>query len=132
MNKQNQGGIFMKKFTKTHEWVDENGYVGITSHAQEELGDIVYVDLPEVGKEVKKGDVLLSIESVKAASDVYAPISGKIVEVNSELDARPELVNEDAEGEGWLVKIEISNPSELDELMTEEEYKEFLSSEGDN
>ncbi|EKF49084.1 glycine cleavage system protein H [Thermosipho africanus H17ap60334] len=122
----------MKKFTKTHEWVDENGYVGITSHAQEELGDIVYVDLPEVGKEVKKGDVLLSIESVKAASDVYAPISGKIVEVNSELDARPELVNEDAEGEGWLVKIEISNPSELDELMTEEEYKEFLNSEGDN
>ncbi|WP_126993461.1 glycine cleavage system protein GcvH [Thermosipho globiformans] len=122
----------MKKFTKTHEWVDENGYVGISSHAQEELGDIVYVDLPEVGKEVKKGDVLLSIESVKAASDVYAPVSGKIVEVNSELDAKPELVNEDAEGQGWLVKIEISNPSELDELMTEEEYKEFLSSEGDN
>ena len=122
----------MKKYSKTHEWVDENGYVGITVHAQEELGDIVYVDLPEVGKEVKKGDVILSIESVKAATDVYSPVSGKIVEVNNELDGRPELVNEDAEGEGWLVKIELSDPSELDELMSEEKYKEFLNNEGDD
>ncbi|MBO8138877.1 MAG: glycine cleavage system protein GcvH [Thermosipho sp. (in: Bacteria)] len=121
----------MKKYTKTHEWIDtDSGLVGITNHAQEELGDIVYVDLPEVGKEVKKGEVLLSIESVKAASDIYAPVSGKIVEVNSELDASPELVNEDAEGKGWLVKIEISNSDELNELLTEEEYKNFLESEG--
>jgi glycine cleavage system H protein len=121
----------MKKYTKTHEWIDtDNGLVGITNHAQEELGDIVFVDLPEIGKEVKKGDVLLSIESVKAASDIYAPVSGKIVEVNSELDASPELVNEDAEGKGWLVKIEILNPDELDELLTKEEYEKFLESEG--
>ncbi|MDK2885791.1 MAG: glycine cleavage system protein [Thermosipho sp. (in: thermotogales)] len=122
----------MKKYTKSHEWIDtDTGYVGITNHAQEELGDIVYVDLPEVGKEVKKGDVLLSIESVKAASDIYAPVSGKVVEINSELDASPELVNEDAEGKGWLVKIELSNPEELNELLTEEEYKQFLESEGE-
>lgn len=121
----------MKKYTKTHEWIDtDNGLVGITNHAQEELGDIVFVDLPEIGKEVKKGDVLLSIESVKAASDIYAPVSGKIVEVNSELDASPELVNEDAEGKGWLVKIEILIPDELDELLTKEEYEKFLESEG--
>ncbi|SHH41525.1 glycine cleavage system protein GcvH [Thermosipho atlanticus] len=122
----------MKKYTKSHEWVDtETGLVGITNHAQEELGDIVYVDLPETGTEVNKGDVLLSIESVKAASDVYAPVSGKIVEINSELDSSPELVNEDAEGKGWLVKIEFSNPSELEELLSEEEYKKFLESEGE-
>ncbi|MBO8160152.1 MAG: glycine cleavage system protein GcvH [Thermosipho sp. (in: Bacteria)] len=121
----------MKKYTKTHEWVDtETGLIGITNHAQEELGDIVYVDLPEVGKEVKKGEVLLAIESVKAATDVYAPVSGKVVEVNSELDASPELVNEDAEGNGWLVKLEFSNPEELKELLTEDEYKEFLENEG--
>ncbi|ABR31577.1 glycine cleavage system protein H [Thermosipho melanesiensis] len=122
----------MKKYTKTHEWVDESGYVGITNHAQEELGDIVYVDLPKVGSEVKKGDILLSIESVKAATDVYSPVSGKIAEVNEELDSQPELINEDAEGKGWLVKIDFSDESELDELMTEEEYKKYLENEGGN
>ncbi|MBT1248741.1 MULTISPECIES: glycine cleavage system protein GcvH [unclassified Thermosipho (in: thermotogales)] len=122
----------MKRYTKTHEWVDENGYVGITEHAQEKLGDIVYVDLPEVGAELKKGDILLSIESVKAASDIYVPVSGKIVEVNEELDSQPELINEDAEGKGWIIKIEFSNKEEFDELMSEEEYKEFLENEGES
>ncbi|ANQ52960.1 glycine cleavage system protein H [Thermosipho affectus] len=122
----------MKRYTKTHEWVDENGYVGITEHAQEKLGDIVYVDLPEVGVELKKGDILLSIESVKAASDIYVPVSGKIVEVNEELDSQPELINEDAEGKGWIIKIEFSNKEEFDELMSEEEYKEFLENEGES
>ncbi|BBE30096.1 glycine cleavage system H protein [Tepiditoga spiralis] len=109
----------MKKYTKTHEFVSVDGNVatvGISNHAAEELGDITYVDLPEVGTELSKGDTLCSVESVKSAADVYAPISGKIVEINEELDATPEIINEDAEGKGWIVKIELSNTSELDEL----------------
>lgn len=119
----------MKKYSKTHEWVEVDGKIatlGISNHAQEELGDIVFVELPEIGKEVKKGDVLCSVESVKAASDVYAPVSGKVVEVNTELDSSPELVNQDAEGKGWIVKIEINDESELNDLMSEEEYKKFI------
>ncbi|MDI6863885.1 MAG: glycine cleavage system protein GcvH, partial [Pseudothermotoga sp.] len=106
----------MKKFAKTHEWVKVDGklaVVGISNHAQEKLGDVVYVDLPQVGKVVKKGEVFMSVESVKAASDIYAPVSGKIVEVNEKLSNQPELINKDAEGEGWLVKIEMTNPDEL-------------------
>ncbi|HOJ95025.1 glycine cleavage system protein GcvH [Fervidobacterium sp. 2310opik-2] len=120
----------MKKYAKTHEWFDtETGLVGISNHAQEQLGDIVFVDLPQVGKEVKKGEVILSLESVKAAGDIYAPVSGKIVEVNEKVSATPELVNQDPEGEGWLVKIEPTNPSEIEELLTEEEYKKILEGE---
>ncbi|MGB9614172.1 MAG: glycine cleavage system protein GcvH [Fervidobacterium sp.] len=120
----------MKKYAKTHEWVDiETGIVGITNHAQEQLGDIVYVDLPQVGREVKKGEVIVSLESVKAAGDVYAPVSGKIIEVNEKVNATPELVNQDPEGEGWLVKIEPINPAEFDELLTEEEYKKTIEGE---
>ncbi|MFN3328761.1 MAG: glycine cleavage system protein GcvH, partial [Fervidobacterium pennivorans] len=111
----------------THEWFDtETGFVGVSSHAQEQLGDVVFVDLPKVGREVKKGEVIVSIESVKAAGDVYAPVSGKIVAVNEKLNATPELINQDPEGEGWIVKIEASNPAELDELLSEEEYKNSL------
>ncbi|QTA37652.1 glycine cleavage system protein GcvH [Thermosipho ferrireducens] len=122
----------MKKYTKTHEWIDtDTGYMGITEHAQKELGDIVYVDLPEVDKEVEKGEIILSIESVKAATDVYAPVSGKVVEINEELETSPELVNEDAEGKGWLVKIEISDPAQLDELFDKDEYLKFIESEGE-
>jgi glycine cleavage system H protein len=119
----------MRKFTKTHEWVEVEGNVatiGITAHAAEELGDITFVELPEEGKEVKKGDALCAVESVKSASDVYSPVSGKVIEVNTELDANPEIINEDAEGKGWIVKLEISDESELNDLLTEEEYKSSL------
>jgi len=123
----------VKRFTKTHEWIQvENsvGTIGITEYAQEKLGDVVYADLPEVGKTVKKGEILLSLESVKAASDVYAPVGGKIVEVNTALEDKPEIVNKDAEGEGWLVKIEITDSAELDDLLDEEGYKKLCEEEG--
>jgi len=123
----------VKKFTKTHEWIQvENsvGTIGITEYAQEKLGDVVYADLPEAGKTVKKGEILLSLESVKAASDVYAPVSGKVVEVNTALEDKPEIVNKDAEGEGWLVKVEITNPAELEDLLDEEDYKKLCEEEG--
>jgi len=123
----------VKKFAKTHEWVKVDGnlaVVGISNHAQEKLGDVVYVDLPQVGKVVKKNEAFMSVESVKAASDIYAPVSGKIVEVNEKLSNQPELINKDAEGEGWLVKIEMSDPSELSDLLDEESYRRFCEEEG--
>lgn len=123
----------MKKFAKTHEWVKVDGnlaIVGISNHAQEKLGDVVYVDLPQVGKVVKKNEAFMSVESVKAASDIYAPVSGKIVEVNEKLSNQPELINKDAEGEGWLVKIEMSDPNELSDLLDEESYRRFCEEEG--
>ena len=120
----------MKRYTETHEWAellqDSRVRVGISDHAQKELGDVVYVDLPPLEKEVKKGEAFMTIESVKAAEDVYAPVSGKVVAVNEKLSENPELVNEDAEGEGWLVEIEMSDPSELDSLMTPEQYEKFI------
>jgi glycine cleavage system H protein len=125
--------FFVKKFAKTHEWVKVDGnlaMVGISNHAQEKLGDVVYVDLPQVGKVVKKNEAFMSVESVKAASDIYAPVSGKIVEVNEKLSNQPELINKDAEGEGWLVKIEMSDPSELSDLLDEESYRRFCEEEG--
>ena len=123
----------MKRYAKTHERVSADGniaIVGITNFAQEKLEDVVYVDLPQVGKVVKKGEMLMSIESVKAASDVYAPVSGKVTGVNEKLNNEPELVNKDPEGEGWLVKIEMSNVSELEELLDEEAYRKFCEEEG--
>ncbi len=124
----------MKKYTKTHEWVEviEGNRVrmGITDHAQEQLGDIVYIELPEVGKEVKKGEELTTIESVKSAEEIYAPVSGKVVAVNEELSDHPELINEDAEGKGWIAEMEMSDPKELDELMNKEEYDKFVEEEG--
>ncbi|MGJ8455308.1 glycine cleavage system protein GcvH [Pseudothermotoga sp. U03pept] len=123
----------MKKYAKTHEWVVADGkiaIVGITNHAQDKLGDVVYVDLPQVGKAVKKGEAMMSIESVKAASDIYAPVSGRVVAVNEKLNNQPELVNKDPEGEGWLVKIEMTSESELNELLNEEEYKKLCEEEG--
>lgn len=123
----------MKKFAKTHEWVKVDGNlatVGISNHAQEKLGDVVYVDLPQVGRVVKKGEAFMSVESVKAASDIYAPVSGKIVEVNEKLSTQPELINKDAEGEGWLVKIEVTDLSELSDLLDEEAYRRFCEEEG--
>ncbi|BBJ28252.1 glycine cleavage system protein GcvH [Athalassotoga saccharophila] len=119
----------MKKYLKTHEWAELDGKiatVGISNHAQEQLGDVVYVNLPEVGKTVKAGEVFCSVESVKSASDVYAPVSGKIKEVNKALESTPELINKSAEGDGWIAKIEVSNPKEFDNLLDKAAYDKFV------
>jgi glycine cleavage system H protein len=118
------------KFTETHEWIDiKNGVgtVGVTEYAQKELGDIVYVELPKVGKEVKKGEEAVVLESTKAAADVYAPVSGKIVEVNLALIEASELVNTFPEKDGWLFKLTLSNPEEFDSLLDKETYQAKLS-----
>lgn len=118
------------RFTREHEWIrveDGVGTVGITDYAQRQLGDVVYVELPEVGRELKKGEAAAVVESVKAASEVYAPVSGKVVEVNGELPDKPELVNQDPEGAGWFFKIEIADPSELDSLMDREAYDAYVA-----
>ena len=114
-----------KKYTKEHEWVEINGdtaTVGITNHAQESLGDIVFIDLPTVGKEVKSNEELCVIESVKAASDIYAPIDGKVIEINKNLNDDASIVNQDPEKDGWIFKMKISDPSQYNNLMTLEEY----------
>ena len=120
----------MRYFTEDHEWVDvdgETGTVGITDYAQGQLGDIVFVDVPEEGKTVSKGDDAAVVESVKAASDVYSPVSGTVIEGNSELADNPGLVNEDPEGEGWFFKLTLSDPSELEGLMDEAKYEAFVA-----
>lgn len=117
------------KYTKTHEWVkleDDTAVVGITDHAQEELTDIVFVELPEEGKELKKGDELCIVESVKSVSEIYSPLSGKISEVNKDLEDEPEAINDSPYEEGWLVKIEISDKSETEDLLDAEGYKEEI------
>lgn len=117
------------KFTKDHEWVlleGEVATIGISDYAQGQLGDVVYVEVPEVGKEISKADELAVVESVKAASEVYSPVSGEIVAVNSELEGEPTMVNEDAMDRGWFAKIRITDASELDDLMDEEAYKAFI------
>jgi glycine cleavage system H protein len=117
------------KYTKTHEWVrEEEGLVvvGLSEHAQGELGDIVYVDLPDEGTEIAAGDVVVVLESTKAAADVYSPVSGKVVAVNDALTESSGLVNDSAESEGWLYKIELADKTELDGLMGVEEYKQFI------
>jgi len=121
------------RYTKEHEWVHAEGDIGtagITDHAQKELGDIVYVDLPKVGVSVEKGKALGSVESVKAVSDVYAPVSGEIVEVNELLATAPEKLNESPHGEAWLVKIRMTDPSELNDLMSAEDYEAYAEAEG--
>ncbi|HMA59774.1 MAG TPA: glycine cleavage system protein GcvH [Halanaerobiales bacterium] len=119
-------------YTENHEWISVDGkdaVVGITDHAQEELGDIVFVELPSVEEEVDQFEEFGVIESVKAVSDVFMPASGVIVEVNEELMDRPELINEDPYGSGWLIKIEIKDKDELEELMDSTEYEAFLEEE---
>jgi len=118
-------------YSNDHEWVRVEGnkaYVGITDFAQHSLGEIVYVELPEVGDELSAGDVFSVIESVKAASDSYLPVSGKIIEVNEELSDSPQLINEDPYG-NWIVVVEMTDKSELDDLMNAEQYEEFCSKE---
>ena len=118
------------KYSEDHEWVDAKEddlvVIGITDFAQEQLGDLVYVELPEVGDECTKGENISVIESVKAASDLVAPVSGSIIEVNSRLEEEPEIVTEDSMGEGWFIKVKLSDPAELDELMDEEAYNSFI------
>lgn len=118
------------KFSKDHEWVKADGdvyVVGISAHAAEQLGDVVFVELPETGKTYSKGDEMAVVESVKAASDVYAPISGEVIEVNNAIVDEPAKVNEDPAGAAWFVKLKASDPSELDELMDEAAYKDFAA-----
>ena len=117
------------KYTETHEWlkVKENtAQVGITDHAQSELTDIVFVELPKIGKQVKKGEELCIVESVKSVSEIYAPVSGKIVKVNTNLEDSPETINESPYDEGWLVEIEYSSESEIDDLLSPEKYKQLI------
>lgn len=114
------------KYTQTHEWVNLDGQtatVGVTDHAQKEISDVVFVELPKIGCQVKQRDSVMVIESVKAAFDIYAPVSGKIIAVNEKLKTSPEGVNKSPYGEGWLYKMECSNPAEYQELLTEEQYK---------
>ncbi len=121
------------KFADSHEWVRDNGdgtvTIGISEHALEMLGDVVFVDLPEVEAEIEAGDSFSLVESVKAASDIYAPISGEIVEINEELEDSPELINEEPYEGGWIVKVKMSDPSELDDLKDAEEYLNSIEEE---
>lgn len=120
------------RYTKEHEWIRLEGRtatVGISNYAQEQLGDVVFVELPDIGKTLAKGDEAAVVESVKAASEIYAPMSGEVIAVNEGLDGDPGKVNADPEGEGWFLKLKVVDDSELDDLMDEIEYKEFLEEE---
>ncbi len=118
------------KFTESHEWIKDNGdgtvTIGISEHAQEMLGDVVFVDLPETTTEIEAGDSFSLVESVKAASDIYTPVSGEIVAINEELEESPELINEEPYEGGWIAKIKMSDPSELDDLTDAETYLNSL------
>lgn len=119
-----------KRYTKDHEWIRLDGdvaTVGITEHAQSQLGDIVYVELPELGKKVSKGGEAAVVESVKAASDVYAPAAGEVVAINDALSGSPGAINEDAEGSGWFFRIKLASADELSDLMTDQQYKDYLA-----
>jgi glycine cleavage system H protein len=119
-------------YTKQHEWVrysEGAGMVGITDYAQKELGDIVYVDLPRVGTTLEKGKTMGSVESVKAVSDIYAPVSGEVVEINDALSTAPEKLNESPHGDGWLVKIRLSAPDEISGLLSAEDYQKYVAEE---
>lgn len=117
------------KFTKDHEWIRVEGeiaIIGISDYAQKELGDVVYVELPPVGETMEKGDVCSNIESVKAVSDIYCPVTGEIVEANTALEDAPEIVNKDPYGGGWIFKVRMDDSSQLDELMNSDQYEEYL------
>jgi glycine cleavage system H protein len=119
-----------RKYTKEHEWAKPNGdgsvTMGVTDYAQEMLTDVVYVELPAVGRKAKQLQPIAVVESVKSVSDIFAPVSGEVTAVNKALEATPELINKDAFGEGWIAKIKMDNPSELDGLMTAEGYEEYI------
>ena len=118
------------KYTKDHEWIRVEGdvaYVGITDYAQSELGEIVYVDITTEGETVEKEEVFGTIEAVKTVSDLFMPATGEVLEVNPELEDAPELVNEDAYGKGWLIKVTVADPAQLDELLSAEEYQKLIA-----
>jgi glycine cleavage system H protein len=120
------------KYSRSHEWVRREAneaVVGLTDYAQEELGDIVYVELPSEGGEVEKETAFGVVESVKATEDLYSPVSGRVIEVNTPLDDTPEMVNEDPYGDGWLIRLEMSDPNELEGLMTAEQYHAYVEAE---
>jgi glycine cleavage system H protein len=120
------------KYTEEHEYVRVEGdeaCIGISDYAQKELGDIVYVELPTVGTAIHKGATFGTIESVKSVSDLYAPASGEVLELNPLVESKPQIVNEDAEGEGWMLKVRIEDPTELDDLMNAKEYRRFVGRE---
>jgi glycine cleavage system H protein len=120
------------RYTKEHEWVrveGDTGTIGITFHAQKELGDIVYVDLPKAGTVLQQAKTIGSVESVKAVSDIYTPVSGEVIEVNGSLAESPEILNKDPYGSGWLVKIKLSEPAEVAKLLTAAEYQAFVGTE---
>ena len=117
------------RFTKDHEWISVDGDVGtigISNYAQTQLGDVVFVELPEHGRALTKGEQAAVVESVKAASEVYAPVSGEVIDTNAELEAMPASVNEDAQGRGWFMKVRVSDASEISELMSEADYQTYL------
>jgi glycine cleavage system H protein len=119
-------------YTKEHEWVDARGdiaVVGITQHAQHELGDIVYVDLPKIGSTVEQGKSLGSVESVKAVSDIYSPVTGEVTEINSILTTAPEKLNEDPHGDAWLVKVRMTAPDEIKTLLSAGDYQKYIGAE---
>ena len=121
------------RYTREHEWMNvegETGSIGITFHAQEELGDIVYIDLPKVGTRVEQGKTLGSVESVTAVSDFYSPVSGEVIEVNGGLSSAPETLNKDPHGTAWLVKIRLSAPDEIQQLMSAAQYQTYIGQEG--
>ena len=118
------------KFSKDHEWINVEGNtatIGITNYAQEQLGDVVFVEVPDAGKQVEQGDDAAVVESVKAASEIYAPITGEITEGNAVLEDEPSTINSNAEGDGWIFKMTVADPSQLDELMDADGYKTFLA-----
>ncbi|MFQ5666639.1 MAG: glycine cleavage system protein GcvH [Candidatus Binatia bacterium] len=120
------------KYSKEHEWVLVEGgmaTVGITDYAQDKLGDIVFVELPAVGDKVSKEDAFGVVESVKAVSDIYAPVSGKVIEINDDLPESPEMLNEDPYGDGWIIKVEMNDPEEMQDLMTAAEYEAYVAEE---
>jgi len=117
------------RYHEEHEWIrveGDEGVIGISDYAQDQLSDVVYVELPEVGDSYERGDVFAVVESVKAASDIYMPVAGQIVEINDALEDSPEVVNQDPFGEAWLVRITIANPAELDDLMDAQAYKAYV------
>ncbi len=121
-----------RKYSKSHEWLKvegKEGRVGITHHAQDHLGDVVFVDLPAIGKEVKKGEQLCVVESVKAVADCYAPASGKVIKVNDKLQDKPELLNSDPHGEAWIAVIELSDPCEAADLLDQAAYEKLFEEE---
>lgn len=122
-------------YSKDHEWIlvqDNVGTIGITDYAQHELGDVVYVDLPEVGDTFEANEPFGSVESVKAVSEVFCPVSGEVIEVNSKLEEKPELINQSPHKDAWMIKIRITNPEELKELLSAEEYEEYLQEQAES